>query len=48
MFELWNSYPEQIHGKKLLKAVSEVYAESNVLNEAMCLDDEKDDVSEWL
>jgi hypothetical protein len=25
-----------------------VYAESNVLNEAMCLDDEKDDVSEWL
>jgi hypothetical protein len=46
LFELWNSYPEQINGKKLLKAVSEVYAESNVLNEAMCLDDEKDDVSE--
>ncbi len=36
LFELWNSYPEQINGKKLLKAVSEVYAESNVLNEAMC------------
>ncbi|KAI9551082.1 hypothetical protein GHT06_001914 [Daphnia sinensis] len=46
LVELWNSYPEQINGKQLLKAVSEVYAESNVLNEAMCLDDEKDDVSE--
>ncbi len=46
LFELWNSYPEQINGKKLLKTVSEMYAESNVLNEAMCLDDEKDDVSE--
>ena len=46
LFELWNFYPEQINGKKLLKGVSEVYAESNVLNEAICLDDEKDNVSE--
>ncbi|KAK4013512.1 hypothetical protein OUZ56_026066 [Daphnia magna] len=47
LFELWNSYPEQINGKQLLKAVSEVYAESNVLNEAMCLDDEKDDIEHY-
>ncbi|EFX62806.1 hypothetical protein DAPPUDRAFT_119845 [Daphnia pulex] len=39
------SYPEKLDGKQLLKAVSEVYCETNFLNEAFCYDDDKDDLN---
>ncbi|EFX60737.1 hypothetical protein DAPPUDRAFT_341718, partial [Daphnia pulex] len=45
LFDLWESYPEKLDGKQLLKAVSEVYCETNFLNEAFCYDDDKDDLS---
>jgi hypothetical protein len=43
LLQRWESYPQTISCKKLLKNVSEVYENCNKLNaDAECWDDEKD------
>ena len=46
LLALWDSYPQTITCKKLLKSVSEIDVNCNQLNDAKCWDDEKDDLSE--
>ena len=46
LIELWDSYPEKISCKKLLKEVAEVYSNNNELNDAFNFDDDKDDLSD--
>jgi hypothetical protein len=43
---LWESYPDKISCKKLLKEVAEVYSNNNELNDAFNFDDDKDDLSD--
>ena len=46
LIALWESYPDKISCKKLLKELAEVYSKNNEFNDAFNFDDDKDDLSD--